>query len=215
MANPILKISDPINRLRANAGVLLRRIRHPLTFTICRFLIRLHINQTHLTLTRIFLVIGLYFVWDKSSAAALALLLGDVVLDCLDGDLSRMLGNDNAVGEFEDLFADNLIFLIFPLALIHTGLLSGALGVIFVFCSFSVLCLAERKQTCSGDTLIFHPKGDLFLSLSRKAVWILMYLFIFFKINIFNEAYIAITAVLLTSLSINYFQIISSRLKPL
>jgi len=137
------------------------------------------------------------------------------ILDCIDGDLSRMLKNDNAVGEFEDVFGDNLVFLIFPVALIQTGLLNGVLGALFVFSAFAVLWMAERKQTGGGEpvSLTFHPKGDLFLSLSRKAVWVLMYLFVFFRFDIFTEAYIAITVILLISVMINYFQIIRSRLK--
>jgi phosphatidylglycerophosphate synthase len=194
----------------------MRKVRRPVTFAACRLFIRLHVNQSHITVSRIFLFIGFYFAWvDSAFSAALGLMLAAWILDCIDGDLSRMLKNDNAVGEFEDVFVDNLAFVVFPLALIQSGRLNGALGALFVFSAFSVLWMAERKQAGSGESvsLTFHPKGDLFLSLSRKAVWVLMYLFVFFRFDIFIEAYIAITAILLTSVVINYFQIIRSRLK--
>ena len=125
-----------------------------------------------------------------------------------------MLKHDDAVGEFEDVFGDNLVFVIFPMALIQTGLLPGALGALFVFCAFSVLWMAQRKQSGGGGpaTLVFHPKGDLLLSLSRKAVWILMYLYVFFRLDIFEPSYFLLTALLLIAVAVNYFQIIRTRL---
>jgi phosphatidylglycerophosphate synthase len=216
MADWLRGLSTAVTRIGCKIVALMRKTRRPLTFAACRLFIRLHINQSHITVSRIFLLIGFYFSWVNSAfSTALGLMLAAWILDCIDGDLSRMLKNDNAVGEFEDVFGDNLVFLIFPVALIQTELLNGVLGALFVFSAFAVLWMAERKQTGGGEpvSLTFHPKGDLFLSLSRKAVWVLMYLFVFFRFDIFTEAYIAITVILLISVMINYFQIIRSRLK--
>jgi phosphatidylglycerophosphate synthase len=194
---------------------LMRRLRRPATFAVSRFFIRLGVNQTHLTVVRIFLLAGVYFAWVYLDlGVALAIMLMAWALDCLDGDLSRMLGNDNAVGEFEDVFADNLVFVVFPLALISTHLLGGALAALSVFAAYSVLWLAERRQSADGKTLVFHPKGDLLLTLTRKAVWLLMYLYIFFRLDIFTASYAVITALHLVSAGVNYFQVIRSRLKP-
>jgi phosphatidylglycerophosphate synthase len=195
---------------------LMRKIRRPLTFAVCRFFIHLHINQSHVTMSRLFLFIGFYFAWINSAfSIALGLMLTAWILDCIDGDLSRMLKNDNTVGEFEDVFVDNLAFLVFPLALIQSGRLSGVLGALFVFSAFSVLWMAERKQTGSGESasLLFHPKGDLFLSLSRKAVWVLMYLLVLFRFDLIKPTYVVITAILSISVLVNYFEIVRSRLK--
>lgn len=195
---------------------IMRKTRRPLTLAACRLFIRLHINQSHVTVSRLFLFIGIYFAWVYAAfSVALGLMLTDWILDCIDGDLSRMLKNDNAVGEFEDVFVDNLAFLIFPLALIQSGLLNGVPGALFVFSAFSVLWMAERKQTGSGESaaLAFHPKGDLLLSLSRKVVWVLMYLFVLFRFDIFTPTYVVLTAILSVSVMVNYFQIIRSRLK--
>ncbi|RJO62002.1 MAG: hypothetical protein C4542_05005 [Dehalococcoidia bacterium] len=216
MADWLRGLSASVTGLGYKIVALMRKTRRPLTFAACRLFIRLHINQSHITVSRIFLFAGFYFAWVYSAfSVALGLMLAAWILDCIDGDLSRMLKNDNAIGEFEDVFVDNLAFLIFPLALIQTGLLNGVLGALFVFSAFSVLWMAERKQTGGGEpvSLAFHPKGDLFLSLSRKVAWVLMYLFVLFRFDIFTEAYIAITAILLISVMINYFQIIRSRLK--
>lgn len=159
---------------------------------------------------------AIYFSWvNEALWVALGLMLADWVLDCIDGDLSRMLHHDNAVGEFEDVFTDNFAFLVFPLALIQTSRLSGVPGTLFVFGAFSVLWMAERKQSPAGDSLEFHPKGDLILSLARKAVWILMYLFILFRLDIFTASYAVMAAILAVSVAVNYFQIIRSRLKSL
>ncbi len=216
MSDWLRDFSSVITRQGYTIVALMRKIRRPMTFTACRLFIHLHLNQSHITLIRIFLLVGSYFFWIRSAfSAALGLMLTAWILDCIDGDLSRMLQNDNGVGEFEDVFADNLAFLIFPLALIRTRLLDGTLGALFVFSAFSVLWMAERKQSGSGpsSTLIFHPKGDLLLSLSRKAVWILMYLFILARYNFFVPIYTVITSLLAISVMINYFQIIRSRLK--
>ncbi len=216
MGNWLSSVSKVVTRIGGSAVTLMRKIRKPITFAVCRFFIRLHINQSHLTVTRILLLVGLYFAWlNLNLGVALSLMLGAWVLDCMDGDLSRMLKHDDAVGEFEDVFGDNLVFMVFPLALIRTGLLGGVIGTLFVFCAISVLWMAERKQTASGGavSLIFHPKGDLLLGLSRKAVWILMYLFVFFKFDLFKPTYAVITVILLMSVTVNYFQIIRSRLR--
>ncbi len=216
MENWVSSVSKVVSRMGVSAVTLMRKTRKPVTFALCRFFIRLHINQSHITVTRILLLIGLYFAWlNLNLVAALGLMLAAWALDCMDGDLSRMLKHDDAVGEFEDVFGDNLVFVIFPLALIQTELLSGVMGALFVFCAISVLWMAEHKQTASGGavSLIFHPKGDILLSLSRKAVWILMYLFVFFRLNIFEITYSVLTATLLISVTVNYLQIIRSRLR--
>jgi phosphatidylglycerophosphate synthase len=216
MANCIASISALFTGIGVSAVGLMRRIRKPVTFAVCRFFIRLHINQSHLTVTRIFLLVGFYFAWVESAFwIALGLMLVAWALDCMDGDLSRMLKHDDAVGEFEDVFGDNLVFVIFPMALIQTDLLTGALGALFVFCAFSVLWMAQRQQTAGGGpaALVFHPKGDLLLSLSRKAVWILMYQYVFFRFDMFNASYLVLTALLLIAVGVNYFQIIRARLE--
>jgi phosphatidylglycerophosphate synthase len=215
VANPAASLSRGITSLGRSIVSLIRRVRRPVTLAICRFLIRLGINQTHITLTRMFLLIGVYFAWVYTDlGVALAVMLIAWSMDCIDGDLSRLLGNDNAVGEFEDVFGDNLVFLIFPLALASTGLLSGELATIAVFAAYAVLWLAVRQQSPDSVTLVFHPKGDLVVTFTRKAVWVLMYLYIFFRIDFFTASYAAITAAHLLSVVVNYFQIIRPRLRP-
>ncbi len=194
---------------------LYRKIRWPVTSAICQLLIVLHINQSHLTLSRIFLLIVFYFAWVNSFfTGALILMMTAFITDCLDGDLSRMLGHDSPVGEFEDVMGDNFACLIFPLALIQTGQLNSVTGALFIFSAFSVLWLANRKKPGDANSaeLIFWPKGDLFLTLSRKVIWIVMYIFLFFRISIFDSVYAILSIVLGISTAVNYYQIIKSRL---
>lgn len=198
-----------------NFAKLYRKIRRPLTSAICRVLMLMHINQSHLTLSRVFIMIALYFVWVNSFfTAALILMLTVFILDCLDGDLSRILGHETPVGEFEDVMVDNLACLILPLALIQTGQLKGVLGALFIYSALSVLWLAKRKKPRDGDKteLIFWPRGDIFQSLSRKVIWLVMYLFVFFRIDIFNLSYAVISLVLCISTAVNFYQIVKSRL---
>ncbi len=215
MGNPLSAASSIITGIGKSSVTLIRRLRLPVTGAICSALVRLGANQTHLTTIRMLLMGGFYFAWvDGRIGLAFALMMSSVTLDCIDGDLSRRLGHDNAVGEFEDYFADNMVFLLFPLALSQSGLLLPLLAGLTIFSASSLLWMAERKQSASGDSLIFHPKGDLLLSLSRKAVWILMYLFIFFGWDIFDETYAVLGAAMAVAVAVNYFQIIRSRLKP-
>jgi phosphatidylglycerophosphate synthase len=198
-----------------NFARLYRKIRWPITSSICRVLMVMHINQSHLTLSRIFVLIALYFAWVSTFfTAALILMLTVFILDCLDGDLSRMLGHETPVGEFEDVMVDNLACLILPLALIQTGQLKGVLGALFIYAALSVLWLAKRKKPRDGNEaeLIFWPRGDIFQSLSRKIIWLVMYLFVFFRIEIFNPSYAVISIVLCISTAVNYYQIVKSRL---
>jgi phosphatidylglycerophosphate synthase len=212
--NPFKVGANELTKIGQSCVSLIRRARRPLTHAICRLLKRLRVNQTHLTVFRMLLMAGFYFAWVAPQIwLAFALMFTSVLLDCVDGDLSRMLGNANAVGEFEDYFADNMVFLFFPLALMQTDLLQPLYAGIVIFSASCVLWMAERKQSAVGDSLHFHPKGDLLLSLSRKAVWILMYLYIFFRLDWFNPAYGVLAAALGADTAVNYFQIVRRRLK--
>jgi len=89
--NTAIKSLEDLRRVLVS---VIRKLRWLVTSVICRFLIRLHINQTHLTVSRIVLLIIFYFAWVNSLfAAAFILMLAAWALDCVDGDLSRMLGH--------------------------------------------------------------------------------------------------------------------------
>jgi phosphatidylglycerophosphate synthase len=215
MADRLQKLAKSIDKIGAKTVDLMRKTRRPVTFAASRLFIRLHINQSHITLGRILLLTGLYFAWINFALyIALGLMLSAWILDCVDGDLSRMLHHDNALGEFEDVFADNFACLIFPLILIETGRVYGVLGALFIFASYAVMWMARTKQTQDRGLpgLVFVPKGDIFLSLSRKVIWVLMYLFILFRLDIFNPAYAILTTVLSLSSISSYYNIIRSRL---
>ena len=197
--------------LRSVLVSVIRKLRWPVTSVICRFLIRLHINQTHLTVTRIFLLIIFYFAWVNSLfAAAFILMLAAWALDCVDGDLSRMLGHDSSTGVFEDIMGDNLACLVFPLALIQTGLLNGVIGGLFIFGSFTNIWMINRDK--DGGGLIFRPRSSMVISLPAIFIWALMFGYLFFRFNIFNGSFLAVAILLSLSVAGNYFQIIRARL---
>jgi hypothetical protein len=111
--------------------------------------------------------------------------------------------------------ADNFACLIFPLALIQTGFINGVWGGLFIFAAFTVFWISNRNQPkdADGPALVFRPKGDIFLSLVRKVIWIVMWIFLFFRINIFNVVFAVTAVVLCLSTALNYYQIVRSRLK--
>ena len=197
--------------LRSDLVSVIRKLRWPVTSVICRFLIRLHINQTHLTVSRIFLLIIFYFAWVNSLfAASFILMLAAWALDCVDGDLSRMLGHDSSTGVFEDIMGDNLACLVFPLALIQTGLLNGVIGGLFIFGSFTNIWMINRDK--DGGGLIFRPRSSMVISLPAIFIWALMFGYLFFRFNIFNGSFLAVAILLSLSVAGNYFQIIRARL---
>jgi phosphatidylglycerophosphate synthase len=208
-------VTRSLEELRRILVAFIRKVRWPVTSAICRVLIRLHINQTHLTLSRIFFLIVFYFAWVYSFfTAALILMLAAWALDCLDGDLSRMLGQDSSIGEFEDIMGDNLACLVFPLALMQTGLLNGVIGGLFIFASFSNLWLINRNQPndSGGVRLAFEPRSSMFISIPAISIWALMFVYIFFKFNVFATGFLVVAVLLCLSVAVNYYQIIKSRL---
>jgi len=204
------------NKINSSTSAFFRQVRSPISKPICCLFIKLHINQSHVTLSRIVMLIGFYFAWAYDHRwLAFALMLTAWLLDCVDGDLSRMLDNENEVGKFEDAWADNFACLIFPLALIQSGQLIGILGALFIFGAFADYWLTGRpdKLDYQNANLVFKPRGDLWLRLTRKIIAILLYIFIFFKVDIFNYAYGVMTLGLCLAVAFNYLQIIRSRLK--
>jgi len=215
MTTDINAFNMKIERINDSASTLVRQTRSPISYPICRLLIKLHINQSHVTLSRIIMLIGFYLAWAYNHHwLAFSLMLTAWLLDCVDGDLSRSLGNENEVGRFEDAWADNFACLIFPLALIQSGQLSGVLGALFIFAAFADYWLSGRpgKFVNQNTNLAFKPRGDIWLRLTRKIIAILLYLFIFFKVDIFNYAYGVMTLGLCLAAAFNYWQIIRSRL---
>jgi phosphatidylglycerophosphate synthase len=206
-----------INRFGAAAVKLMRRVRRPLTGLACRLLVSARINQSHLTLFRMSLLCAFYFIFVRGFfGVALAVMLTAWVLDCVDGDLARLLGNDNATGEFEDAFGDNLACLIFPLALISTGFIKGTVGALFIFAAASDLWISHRlaRPENKHELCGFRPKGDLWLSLARKTVWVVQYAFMFFRLDFFNPVYIVLSVILSLSVTTNYVVIVRERLRP-
>jgi len=124
-------------------------------------------------------------------------------LDCVDGDLSRMLGHDSSTGVFEDIMGDNLACLVFPLALIQTGLLNGVIGGLFIFGSFTNIWMINRDK--DGGGLIFRPRSSMVISLPAIFIWALMFGYLFFRFNIFNGSFLAVAILLSLSVAGNYF----------
>jgi phosphatidylglycerophosphate synthase len=218
MANNRGFIALQVDRFGSSAVKLMRRVRRPLTGFVCRLLVAARINQSHLTLFRMLLLVAFYFVFIMSYwGAALALMLIAWFLDCVDGDLSRLLGNDNSVGEFEDAFGDNLACLVFPLALINKGLVSSSVGALFIFTAATDLWISRRASApgSNNDIAGFRPKGDIWLSLARKAVWVAQYAFMCFHLDLFNPVYAVLSAMLCLSVAANYLLIVKDRLKLL
>lgn len=56
MADWLKSLSEAASSLGRDIVALMRRVRRPFTFAASRFFIRLHINQSHVTVVRSFLL---------------------------------------------------------------------------------------------------------------------------------------------------------------
>ncbi len=146
-----------------------RELRQPITGPVCKFLILLHINQSHVSLARIVILIAFLPIWiNQNYYTAILLLAAYFFLDLIDGDLARALKTDSDLGKFEDVMSDNFMVVVFPLALIWQGLVPGFLGAYYIFvASLSWwLSVIRRNREVASDWL-FRPEASGLLHFCR------------------------------------------------
>jgi phosphatidylglycerophosphate synthase len=126
-----------------------------------------------------------------------------------------MLKTDSDLGKFEDVTVDNIMVIIFPLALIWQGLISGFLGAYYIYIVslswwLSVIRLNQREKT----NWIIKPQASALLHFMRFwIITVLMFMYAFWRVDIFWET-ILILSIILSAISLyDYYQIIKVRLK--
>ena len=112
-----------------SAIVSFKKKRLAATMPVCRLLSRLRVKPRHVTIFRGLLFVPFFFLWIYHYyPASITVLALSIILDAIDGDLSRMHQPDSDLGKFEDIMVDNVMVVVLPLALIYDGLVSGFLG---------------------------------------------------------------------------------------
>lgn len=207
-------IWQAIDRFGNTCYYALRTFRQPVTRPICRLLIALRINQSHISVTRLIVLVGFLPLWiNQYYWAAILLLATYFFLDFIDGDLARMLKRDSDLGKFEDSMSDNFMVVVLPLALIWQGLVLGALGAYYIFISSISwwLSVIRRNRRVISDWL-FRPEASGFLHFSRFwVVTILIILYAFWRIDVFNATMVVLSIILTASSAYDYYQITKER----
>lgn len=192
-----------------------RELRQPITGPICKFLIRLHINQSHVSLARIVILITFLPIWiNQNYYTAILLLAAYFFLDLMDGDLARALKTESDLGKFEDVMSDNFMVVVFPLALIWQGLVPGFLGAYYIFvASLSWwLSVIRRNREVASDWL-FRPEASGLLHFCRFwVITVLIVVYAFSRIDVFYITMLILSIVLTASVAYDYFQITKERL---
>ena len=190
--------------------------RKPITTPICRFFIFLHMNQSHVTGFRFILLVAFLPLWINAYYHIAVLLLAiNIILDIVDGDLARILGRDSDIRKFEDVMVDNTMVVIFPLALIWQGLISGVLGAYYMFIATLSwwLSVIKRNEVLQSNWL-FRAQASSFLFLTRFCIVTgLMFLYALFKVEVFSQAIITLSLILTICAVNDYYHIIRSRLR--
>lgn len=192
------------------------RKRLLITIPICNLLKQFHINQSHISILRALVLVAFFLLWiNHQYIIATFLLVLNFLLDLIDGDLARMLKTDSDLGKFEDVTVDNIMVIIFPLALIWQGLISGFLGAYYIYIVslswwLSVIRLNQREKT----NWIIKPQAYALLHFMRFwIITVLMFMYAFWRVDIFWET-ILILSIILSAISLyDYYQIIKVRLK--
>ncbi len=210
-----LKIWDKFISFGTGFNICFKQWRRPFTTPICAFLIKMHINQTHVSLFRIPVLAVFILLWmDFNYTGALITLSAFFILDWIDGDLSRSLKHEGDLGKFEDLTVDNLMVVSFPFLLIWQNLVPGLLGALYIFLVtqswwFSVI---RRNSGWKSDWL-FRSLASPFLHILRFwVVTILMILYALWRLDWFTTALWILSILMAFNVIWDYYQIIKNRL---
>ena len=188
-----------------------KRIHPHVTIPVCRVLNRFHVRPSYITIIRIGLLLGFFLGWINNHYILSVLLL--VIygfFDIIDGELARLIGTDSDLRKFQDLMADNLMVVILPLALILHEQVSGFFGAYYIFIAtlswwLSVLKLNDPKES----NWIIRAQASTLLHLLR--FWIIpisIFLYAFFRIEIFSEIMIILSTILTTNSLYDYCMLI-------
>ncbi len=185
----------------------LHDIRKPMTMLVAKVFIKLRMNDRHVTAVRFALVLVFFLFWIQTRyGIAAAFLALNILLDMVDGDFARLVKNDSDVRSFVDVTVDNTEVVIYSLALIVTGLVSGVLGAYYVFALTASwwLSATRRRHLLKRNRL----QASSFLFFARFFILILlMFLYALFSVEIFEPAIIVLSVVLTISAAYDFFRI--------
>jgi phosphatidylglycerophosphate synthase len=197
-----------------NIDYKFHEIRKPITTPICKFFIMLHMKESHITATRFIILIAFLSLWiHEHYYIAISLLAINIMLDVVDGDLARILNTDSDVRKFEDVMVDNIAVVVFPLALIWQGLISGFLGAYYIFMmTLSWWLSVIRRNSILRSKWLFRAQASPFLFIARFCiVTFLMFLYALFKLDAFSPVMIAVSTILTLGAGYDYWYIIRSK----
>lgn len=175
----------------------------------------MHINQKHMSLFIILvLAVFVFLCMDFNYTGALITLSAFLILDWIDGDLSRSLKHEGDLGKFEDLTVDNMMVVFFPFLLIWQNLVPGLSGALYIFLVtqswwFSVI---RRNSEWKSDWLFRSLASPLLHILRFWVVTILMIPYAIWRLDWFTTALWILSILMAFNITRDYYQIIKNRL---
>ena len=151
-----------------------RRLRRTLLRPLLAFLTRLDIDATHVTVAS--LCAGLAFVplWlvGESNGALLAL-AAHVVLDGIDGPLSRHRGRASNRGSFTDTMCDQFVVAATTIVLMGTRVVSPVAGSVYVVTYTCVVLFAFLRNALSIPySWLFRPRLLVYAWMAVDTWWL-------------------------------------------
>jgi phosphatidylglycerophosphate synthase len=190
------------------------RGRRPVTTSISKLLVFLHINPSHLTVFRFLLLVAFPPLWiNNHYNIAVSFLAANILLDIVDGDLARILNTDSDKRKFEDVMVDNIMVIVLPLALIWQGIISGFLGGYYIFiATLSWWLSVVKRNLVSKSGWLFRAQASFLLFVARFCViTFLIFTYVLFGWDIFTATIITLSAILTLSSFYDYYRIVRVR----
>jgi phosphatidylglycerophosphate synthase len=190
--------------------------RKPITSTLGKLFILLHISPSHLTAFRFVLLIAFLPLWIyEHYNIAVSLLAANILLDIVDGDLARMLNTDSDIRKFEDVMVDNIMVIVLPLALIWQGLISGFLGGYYLFIvTLSWWLSVVKRNLVLNSKWIFRAQASFLLFFTRFCVvTFLMFAYVAFGWDVFKPTIITLSVIMTLTSAYDYYYIARMKLK--
>jgi phosphatidylglycerophosphate synthase len=140
---------------------------------------------------------------------ALVLLVLAFLLDGLDGSLARLQNVATDKGKFIDILADNLNFTLFVMGLTYAELIPGLLAAALIY---SMVISRALQIILKGLTMpsdwYFKPWAGAYVNTFVYLSYLLFFLFVVFKIDIFERTLWIFTGLLALKALIDFYLII-------
>jgi len=178
-----LSIFDP-NELKVYKKM--REVRDKWSLSVLKMFTKLGVKPNHLTLLSFLMFIPFLIAAKFSMACSILFLILNIFFDLMDGALARHQKNSNIRGEFYDLAADNLSFILIGYGLIYLKVIDGFWGGFYLINHLFLIIMLF---------LINRLGGEVFPVIRFKYFFYSIYLLLAFTSANYFDAFLVFFAV--------------------